>query len=208
MSSPQPCALGTWYGGRIMIDPGLRGRVALITGANHGIGAAAAQALAAEGVAVFLSYLRVETAGHGDPALPPEYDEVRAHSADAILAAIRQAGGRASAWEANLADPAVVPQLFDRVDTAFGPVEILVNNAAFWHGDTYVPDRAERFDWRLMPVSAAACDRHFAVNSRAPALLNRGIRAAPRRARSKLGTHPRTHHWRRTWLSRRSIVRR
>lgn len=60
-----------------MIDPGLRGRVALVTGANQGIGAAAARALAAEGASVFLTYLRVDRAGHGDPALPPAYDEAR-----------------------------------------------------------------------------------------------------------------------------------
>ena len=154
-----------------MIDPGLRGRVAVVTGANQGIGAAAARALAAEGAHVLLTYLRVDMAGHGDPALPQSYDEARARSAEAVIEAIRQAGGRAEAFEADLADPAVVPGLFDRAEAAFGPVEILVNNAAFWHGDTFVPDRAERFGWRLMPVSPETCDRHFAVNGRAPALL-------------------------------------
>src|ERR1039457_3310415 len=69
--------------GSYMIDPALRGRVALVTGANQGIGAAAARALAAEGAPVFLTYLRVDRAGHGDPALPRTYDEVRARSARA-----------------------------------------------------------------------------------------------------------------------------
>jgi 3-oxoacyl-[acyl-carrier protein] reductase len=154
-----------------MIDPRLRGRVALVTGANQGIGAAAARALAAEGAHVFVTYFRVDKAGHGDPGLPQAYDEMRARSAEAVVEEIRHAGGRAEAWEADLADPTVVPELFDRAEAAFGPVEILVNNAAFWHGDTFVPDRAERFGWRLMPVSAETFDRHFAVNSRAPALL-------------------------------------
>src|ERR1022692_2072259 len=71
--------------GSYMIDPALRGRVALVTGANQGIGAAAARALAAEGAPVFLTYLRVDRAGHGDPALPRTYDEVRARSAEAVV---------------------------------------------------------------------------------------------------------------------------
>ena len=154
-----------------MIDTGLRGRVALVTGANQGIGAAAARALAAEGVSVFLTFLRMDKAGRGDPALPAAYDDMRAQGADAVVAAIRLAGGRADAWEADLANPAVVPDLFDRAEAAFGPVEILVNNAAYWHGDTFLPEEGERFGWSLARVSADTCDRHYEVNARAPALL-------------------------------------
>jgi NAD(P)-dependent dehydrogenase (short-subunit alcohol dehydrogenase family) len=49
-----------------MIDPGIKGRVAIVTGANQGIGAAAARALADQGVAVFLTYLRL---GSDDPGV-------------------------------------------------------------------------------------------------------------------------------------------
>ncbi|GAA2214061.1 hypothetical protein GCM10009850_095250 [Nonomuraea monospora] len=58
-----------------MIDTRLTGKVALITGANHGIGAATAIALAAEGVAVFLTYKRLEPLN--EPAYPETYDRMR-----------------------------------------------------------------------------------------------------------------------------------
>jgi len=153
-------------------DPGLTGRVAVVTGANHGIGAAAAEALAAEGVAVLLSYLRLDPAAHaGDPSLPARYGEQRALAADPVVQRIRAAGGRAEAVEADLADPATAGVLFDRAEAAFGPVQILVNNASGWLADTFLPDRRDRYGRSLRQVDADAHGRQFAVDARAPALL-------------------------------------
>ncbi len=155
-----------------MIDPGLDGRVALVTGANQGIGAAIARALAAQGAAVFLTYLRLDPAEHaGEAAYPAEYGRLRAATAEHVVGQIRAAGGTAAAMEADLADPTVPRLLFDSAEAALGPVEILVNNASGWLADTFLPERQDRFGRRLRPVDADSHDRQFAVDARAPALL-------------------------------------
>ncbi|MCB0195051.1 MAG: SDR family oxidoreductase [Anaerolineae bacterium] len=125
-----------------MIDPQLRNKVALVTGANMGIGAATAQALAAVGTAVFITYL-------GSP---------NDAKAAAVVSNIHRQGGQAASFAADLAQPAVIPTIFDEVEAAFGPVDILVNNAAY-----SVNDQIETLDTETF-------DRHYAVNVRAMAL--------------------------------------
>src|SRR5437868_6437447 len=105
----------------------LEGRVALVTGANHGIGAATAQALAARGAAVVVTYLRVRD--EPDPGVPERYRDNRLQTADAVVAVITQAGGRAVAVEADLIDLETPSRLFDAAEADFGTVDILVNNA-------------------------------------------------------------------------------
>ncbi len=169
-----------------MIDPGLTGKVALITGGNnpHGIGAATARALAAQGVAVFIHFFRqsAEVSGVSADSNGPGlgfYLAMQTRSADEVVRTIRDHGGRAESWEADLGDALVIPELFDRAEQALGPVDILVNNAADYAADTFLPDRGlERGDralWAEGPipatVTAESHDRHFAVNTRAAALL-------------------------------------
>lgn len=152
-----------------MTDHRLDGRTALITGANHGIGAASAQALAALGASVLITYLRVHD--EHDPGIPDRYRENRAAGADAVVAEIVQAGGRADAVEADLLDPAAPARLFDRAEELFGTVDILINNATGWVADTFKPDLADRLGRVLKPVQPSTFEMNFGVDARAGALL-------------------------------------
>ena len=167
-----------------MIDPGLAGKVALVTGGNNpgGIGAATARALVRQGVSVFVHYFR---GGPATSAPTPDqisdpgeafYRAQQAHTADDLIRELWASGARADAWEADLADPATIPLLFDRAEAALGPVEILVNNAAHCQPDTFLPASVLGPDARavnafpMRPITATSHDEHLAVNSRAVAL--------------------------------------
>ncbi|WP_090931593.1 SDR family NAD(P)-dependent oxidoreductase [Nonomuraea jiangxiensis] len=152
-----------------MIDTHLTGKVALVTGANQGIGAATATALAAEGVAVFLTYKRLPPLN--EPAYPAAYDQARAADAGDVVRRIRAAGGTAEAVEADLADPQTPGALFDQAEQVLGPVQILVNNASGWLSDTFAAQERDGFGRPLRPVAAETYERQFGVDVRAPALL-------------------------------------
>ena len=154
-----------------MIDTGLKGKIALVTGANnpYGIGAATARALSSEGAKVFITYFIEPTEPYGismDEAKRAEiFSEAfgryqNTHNANQVLRGIRESGGTAEAAEFDQSDPNAVPVLFDRVEDAFGTVDVLVNNAAH----CMYPDN-------VMDTTHQRIDNHFAVNTRGLVLM-------------------------------------
>jgi 3-oxoacyl-[acyl-carrier protein] reductase len=109
-------------------------KVALVTGASRGIGAAVAERLAADGFTVVINY----AGSVGD--------------AEALAGKIEKAGGRAITAQADVSDPSAVARMFDAADAAFGGVDVLVNNAGIMH----LASIAESDD-RLL-------DSHVAIN--------------------------------------------
>jgi 3-oxoacyl-[acyl-carrier protein] reductase len=109
-------------------------KVAIVTGASRGIGAAVAERLAADGFTVIVNY-------SGDAA--PARD---------LVAKIEGKGGKALAAKADVSDARAVRGMFDMVEAAFGGVDILVNNA----GIMALSNIAETDD--------ATFDRQIAVN--------------------------------------------
>lgn len=93
----------------------LAGKVAVVTGASKGIGAAIAKHLASEGASVIVNYSASQAA------------------ADRVVAEITRAGGKAIAVKANVSQQADIERLFTATQNAFGAVDILVNNAGVYN---------------------------------------------------------------------------
>jgi 3-oxoacyl-[acyl-carrier protein] reductase len=161
---------------------GLSSKVAIVTGANNplGIGPAIAKDLASGGAAVFLTYFRVAASDALKKSVSPSYARYlsqQEHSAQTIVQEIESNGGRAAAIEVDLAASNSAETIFERALSLFGAVDVLVNNAATSIVDSFdsnlespLTDSHGRL---VSPVTAETIDAHFAVNTRAVALLMR-----------------------------------
>ena len=88
-----------------------------------------------------------------------------------MVAAIQAAGGEALAVEADLRDTATPARLFDAAETAFGPVEILINNATGWRPDTFRPAGDDRLGRPLPRLSVESATQLLEVDARGSALM-------------------------------------
>lgn len=112
----------------------LAGKVAVVTGASKGIGAAIATALAAEGASVVVNYASSQEA------------------ADAVVARITAAGGKAVAVRGDVSNKADAEAIVDAAVTQFGRLDVLVNNSGVY---SFAP---------LEEINEADFNRHFNIN--------------------------------------------
>jgi 3-oxoacyl-[acyl-carrier protein] reductase len=109
-------------------------KVAIVTGASRGIGAAVAERLATDGFTVVINY-------SGDAA-----------PAEALARQIEATGGHALTARADVSDPEAVRRMFDAAETAFGGIDVLVNNAGVMALTTIADTDDATFE-RLMNVN-------------------------------------------------------
>jgi 3-oxoacyl-[acyl-carrier protein] reductase len=121
----------------------LQGKVAIVTGASKGIGAGIAKAFAAQGASVIVNYASSRA------------------GAEAVVAEIKAAGGKAVALQGSVAKEAEVKRLFVEALEAFGRLDILVNNAGVYQFGA------------LEDVTEAEFHRQFDTNVLGPILATR-----------------------------------
>ncbi len=133
----------------------LEGRIALITGASRGIGAACAAVMAREGADVIVNYLRSEV------------------DAKDVAERVRSLGRRVMVIRADVRDRQQVVQMVDEVIRSFGHIDILVNNAGQHTLKTYGIEEMELGEWhdsvRINLTSQLLC-----LQAVVPAMLRQG----------------------------------
>jgi len=149
----------------------LDGKRALVTGGSSGIGIAIVRALAEAGAKVAVNY------------------NTHPESAEELAQSVKQAGGEAFAVQADVSDPAAVAAMFQRLDSAWGGIDILINNAG-------------RFETEALErITLAQWDEMFSTNTRGPFLVARHAYPHLKRSHGRIvnigslgGIHPWSTH--------------
>jgi 3-oxoacyl-[acyl-carrier protein] reductase len=145
----------------------LSGKVAVVTGGSRGIGAAIARRLAADGAQLALFYRH-----HGQ-------------SAEATVQAIQAAGGKAAAFQADVADESAVQSAMREVVARFGRVDVLVNNAGIFEAEPVGKISRQSFQnqlftnaWSVLASTQAALD-HFPASGGAIVNVSSSLAVRP-----------------------------
>lgn len=138
----------------------IEGKVAVITGASKGIGAAIAKAMANEGAAVVVNYA------------------ADAEGAKRVVAQIEEAGGRATAIQADLSKPENVERLFNETVSTYGRIDVLVNNAGVYEFralDDITPEHFHRqFDLNVLGLTLATKEAAKRIGPDGGSIINIG----------------------------------
>ena len=127
----------------------LNGKIAVVTGASKGIGAAIAESMAAEGAAVVVNYASSKS------------------GADSVVERITQKRGKAVAVQADVSKPEDIERLFAETKKAFGKLDILVNNAGIYEFAPLEMITAEHFHKQVnlnvlgLLLTTQAAVKHF-----------------------------------------------
>src|SRR5206468_5792551 len=113
---------------RIGLNLGLGGKVALVTGGARDVGREISVTLAREGAAVAVNYMHSKA------------------DADSLVAEIAKLGGRAVAYQADVADYAAVGRMIDRIVAELGRLDVVVNNAGYVEAKLFLETKLE--EWK------------------------------------------------------------
>src|SRR5262249_58722819 len=115
-------------GGREAMTRGVAGKVALVTGGARDVGREISLTLAREGAAVAVNYMHSKA------------------EADSVVAEITGAGGRAAAYQADVAEYAAVGRMIDLIVADLGRLDVVVNNAGYVEAKLFLETRPE--EWK------------------------------------------------------------
>lgn len=143
----------------------LSGKVAVVTGASKGIGASIAEHLAAEGASVVVNYANSKS------------------GADGVVERIVEKGGKAVAVQADVSDPENIKRLFAETKSAYGKVDVLVNNAGIFEFlplDAITPEHFHRqFNLNVLGLILTTQEAVKHINGKGGSIVNVSSIVAP-----------------------------